>query len=76
MLPASAGGLLRPGECAFSRPPRSAAHTPMLPPSRPSLCCPPGEFVLPTPAREPRYHTPEEEIARGPACWLWDYLRR
>ena len=25
---------------------------------------------------EPRYHTPEEEIALGPACWLWDYLRR
>ncbi len=24
----------------------------------------------------PRYHTPEEEIALGPACWLWDYLRR
>lgn len=23
-----------------------------------------------------RYHTPEEEIAMGPACWLWDYLRR
>ncbi|KAL0276498.1 UNVERIFIED_CONTAM: hypothetical protein PYX00_004057 [Menopon gallinae] len=22
------------------------------------------------------YHTPEEEIALGPACWLWDYLRR
>ena len=21
-------------------------------------------------------HTPEEEIAFGPACWLWDYLRR
>lgn len=21
------------------------------------------------------YHTPEEEIALGPACWLWDYLR-
>ncbi|KAG5669163.1 hypothetical protein PVAND_017058 [Polypedilum vanderplanki] len=21
-------------------------------------------------------HTPEEEIAMGPACWLWDYLRR
>ncbi|XP_074025874.1 NAD synthetase [Leptinotarsa decemlineata] len=20
--------------------------------------------------------TPEEEIAQGPACWLWDYLRR
>ncbi|BES99355.1 Glutamine-dependent NAD [Nesidiocoris tenuis] len=23
-----------------------------------------------------QYHTPEEEIAYGPACWLWDYLRR
>ncbi|WFD18009.1 NAD(+) synthase (glutamine-hydrolyzing) [Malassezia caprae] len=22
------------------------------------------------------YHTPPEEIALGPACWLWDYLRR
>lgn len=21
------------------------------------------------------YHSPEEEIALGPACWLWDYLR-
>ena len=25
---------------------------------------------------DPHYHTPEEEIAFGPACWLWDYLRR
>ncbi|KAI6149345.1 hypothetical protein BKA82DRAFT_995389 [Pisolithus tinctorius] len=23
-----------------------------------------------------RFHKPEEEIALGPACWLWDYLRR
>lgn len=23
-----------------------------------------------------RYHSPEEEIALGPAVWLWDYLRR
>ncbi|KAF8518931.1 hypothetical protein BU17DRAFT_75991 [Hysterangium stoloniferum] len=23
-----------------------------------------------------RIHQPEEEIALGPACWLWDYLRR
>ena len=23
-----------------------------------------------------RIHTPEEEIAKGPALWLWDYLRR
>ena len=22
------------------------------------------------------YHCPEEEIAFGPSCWLWDYLRR
>ena len=22
------------------------------------------------------YHSPEEEIAYGPGCWLWDYLRR
>jgi NAD+ synthase (glutamine-hydrolysing) len=26
--------------------------------------------------RAPFYHSPEEEIALGPACWLWDYLRR
>lgn len=25
---------------------------------------------------EVRYHAPEEEIALGPACWLWDYVRR
>jgi NAD+ synthase (glutamine-hydrolysing) len=23
-----------------------------------------------------RYHSPEEECALGPACWLWDFLRR
>ncbi|KAL1741215.1 hypothetical protein HDZ31DRAFT_45915 [Schizophyllum fasciatum] len=23
-----------------------------------------------------KYHLPEEEIALGPACWLWDYVRR
>eukprot|EP00897_Mesotaenium_endlicherianum_P003817 jgi/Mesen1/3463/ME000194S02601 len=28
---------------------------------------------LPVPIR---YHVPQEEIAMGPACWLWDYLRR
>lgn len=25
---------------------------------------------------EARIHTPEEECCLGPACWLWDYLRR
>ncbi|KAH9951184.1 glutamine-dependent NAD(+) synthetase with GAT domain-containing protein [Amylocystis lapponica] len=29
-----------------------------------------------SPTYEVRYHRPEEEIALGPACWLWDYLRR
>lgn len=33
-------------------------------------------LVAPTPTREIRYHLPEEEIALGPACWLWDYVRR
>ncbi|EGF75828.1 hypothetical protein BATDEDRAFT_31001 [Batrachochytrium dendrobatidis JAM81] len=23
-----------------------------------------------------KYHSPSEEIRLGPACWLWDYLRR
>lgn len=32
--------------------------------------------AAPSRAIEVRYHTPEEEIAFGPACWLWDYLRR
>ncbi|MCA9928260.1 MAG: NAD(+) synthase [Anaerolineales bacterium] len=30
----------------------------------------------PTQPIEVFYHTPEEEIAYGPAMWLWDYLRR
>lgn len=29
-----------------------------------------------TPAKSVHYHLPEEEIAYGPACWLWDFLRR
>lgn len=32
--------------------------------------------IEPTLPREVFYHLPEEEIALGPACWLWDYLRR
>ncbi|KAM3876874.1 glutamine-dependent NAD(+) synthetase [Diretmus argenteus] len=35
------------------------------------------DFYLPT--HEPitwHFHTAEEEISLGPACWLWDYLRR
>ncbi|KAJ2759076.1 glutamine-dependent NAD(+) synthetase, partial [Coemansia nantahalensis] len=36
--------------------------------------CAPG--VRPTDPIELRLHSPEEEINLGPACWLWDYLRR
>lgn len=32
--------------------------------------------IEPTSFKSIRYHSPEEEIALGPACWLWDYLRR
>jgi len=34
--------------------------------------------VFPTPSIEIdlRYNLPEEECCLGPACWLWDYLRR
>lgn len=31
---------------------------------------------IPSPKIEATYLRAEEEIARGPACWLWDYLRR
>ncbi|MEM7334071.1 MAG: NAD(+) synthase [Chloroflexota bacterium] len=30
----------------------------------------------PTKEVDIKAHSPEEEIAYGPACWLWDYLRR
>ncbi|CAN6180172.1 unnamed protein product [Urochloa humidicola] len=32
--------------------------------------------MVPTSPVQVRYHCPEEEIAFGPSCWLWDYLRR
>ncbi|XP_065319393.1 glutamine-dependent NAD(+) synthetase-like isoform X2 [Gordionus sp. m RMFG-2023] len=31
---------------------------------------------LTTPIGEWKYFTPEEEISKAPALWLWDYLRR
>lgn len=30
----------------------------------------------PTPVISYKIYRPEEEIAYGPACWLWDYVRR
>ncbi|KAJ1622407.1 carbon-nitrogen hydrolase, partial [Pavlovales sp. CCMP2436] len=43
-----------------------------------ALCLPRAEAVRAAPAQPllPFVHPPEEEIAYGPACWLWDYLRR
>ena len=32
--------------------------------------------IGPTEEIQVRYHDPQEEITLGPACWLWDYLRR
>ncbi|KAJ3703849.1 hypothetical protein LUZ61_007554 [Rhynchospora tenuis] len=32
--------------------------------------------TCPTAPVEVKYHLPQEEIAFGPSCWLWDYLRR
>ncbi|XP_041973057.1 glutamine-dependent NAD(+) synthetase [Aricia agestis] len=32
--------------------------------------------LIASPPVEWKYLTPEEEIELGPACWLWDYLRR
>lgn len=35
-----------------------------------------GDVVLPSCSPiEWVFVSPEEEIAYGPACWLWDYLR-
>lgn len=36
-----------------------------------------GDVSLPASKEiEWNYHSPDEEILLGPACWLWDYLRR
>eukprot|EP00049_Salpingoeca_infusionum_P022297 m.5975 g.5975 ORF g.5975 m.5975 type:complete len:721 (-) comp5113_c0_seq2:232-2394(-) len=41
-----------------------------------TLCHTPEARRHPTRPIEVHIHTPAEEIALGPACWLWDYLRR
>ncbi|XP_048217418.1 glutamine-dependent NAD(+) synthetase-like [Perognathus longimembris pacificus] len=41
-----------------------------------ALSCP-DDLLQPVSAPVPwTYHSPEEEISLGPACWLWDFLRR
>ncbi|KAG7891422.1 hypothetical protein KL905_000014 [Ogataea polymorpha] len=32
--------------------------------------------ISPSVPQQLKYYKPEEEIAYGPACWLWDYVRR
>lgn len=35
-----------------------------------------GKMIHTSPPKELRLACPEEECCLGPACWLWDYLRR
>eukprot|EP01006_Ploeotia_vitrea_P049328 TRINITY_DN67330_c3_g1_i1.p1 TRINITY_DN67330_c3_g1~~TRINITY_DN67330_c3_g1_i1.p1 ORF type:complete len:723 (+),score=65.60 TRINITY_DN67330_c3_g1_i1:58-2226(+) len=35
-----------------------------------------NKWIAPTPVIQPKIPDPMEEIGYGPACWLWDYLRR
>ena len=52
---------------------------PLIPVQDFNICCGGGGALkekMPTLPQDPVYLLPEEEIARGPACWLWDYLRR
>lgn len=46
----------------------------------PSFCLgtPGANYVThpPTLSQALKIHSPQEECALGPACWLWDYLRR
>jgi NAD+ synthase (glutamine-hydrolysing) len=58
---------------------RQAAAAPLLPTVTIDFAL--GAEDAATTARPSRecnvvYSQPEEEIARGPACWLWDFLRR
>lgn len=64
-----------------SRSIQAARATPVHRVSAPfALCAAEGEeggcAGAPSAPFTPRIHPPEEEIAYGPACWLWDYLRR
>ena len=37
---------------------------------------PQHDLIAPATPIQVKFHTAEEEICYGPACWLWDYLRR
>ncbi|CAG9861119.1 unnamed protein product [Phyllotreta striolata] len=61
---------------------RSNSHLASSAPSYPRIVVdfslsPEHDTTLPTAVPiEWHFLLPEEEIAQGPACWLWDYLRR
>lgn len=61
---------------------RSRSHMASTVPSYPRILIdfslsPEHDTTLPTTIPiEWKYLSAEEEIAQGPACWLWDYLRR
>lgn len=41
-----------------------------------AVTTPTARSPMPSAPIEVKYHSPPEEIGYGPACWLWDYLRR
>jgi NAD+ synthase (glutamine-hydrolysing) len=60
-----------------------SSHSPLLHrvllPAGFTVCAPHAEASqteITSPLPVVRHWQPEEEIAKGPACWLWDYLRR
>ncbi|XP_015913289.1 glutamine-dependent NAD(+) synthetase [Parasteatoda tepidariorum] len=54
-----------------------AASAPRYPRVQCDFALSSNDLFLPTfEPKEWKYHSPDEEIALGPACWLWDYLRR
>ena len=62
---------------AFTSMRQQAASAPRVPLVQVAWAlCAARQLGGPDPAIAVRYHSPEEEIALGPACWLWDYLRR
>lgn len=57
-------------QASSSRPKVSSVAVPV------SLCQPFNLKMSLSGPLKVKYHLPEEEIAFGPSCWLWDYLRR
>ena len=54
----------------------TAPQYPVVTLPQPLSVAPGGVLAEASILQQPKYLSPEEEIARGPAGWLWDYLRR